>query len=80
MAQNTSQIGQQPDGDGDEGVVIPEEFQKKVHAMVHKAPKAHLDHISDRVNNRRDEIRMAEQAKMTKGKGPAEFSTAQMPG
>lgn len=75
MNHNTSQVEQQSNGDNDgnddgqsEGVVIPEEFQKKVHAVVHGASKAHLNHISDRVSEARDAIRMKEQAAMSKGK------------
>jgi hypothetical protein len=66
----------QSEGDG---VVIPEEFQKKVHALVHKAPKPHLDHISDRVNARRDEIRQQEMAKQPKGGKSMNYSGAEMP-
>ena len=62
------------------GVVIPEEFQNKVHALVHKATKHHLHHISDRVNARLDELRQEEaKAKGKNPKVPDTFSTEGMP-
>ena len=70
---------------GGSGVVIPEEFQQRVHALVHKAPKIHLAHIRDRINQREDDLRKEEAEKMSKtskkgGKNiPAEYSTAEMP-
>ena len=52
-----------------DGVTVPEEFQKQAHALVHKAPKAHLSHLRDRINIREDELRQEEMAKKPKGKG-----------
>ena len=57
-----------------EGVVVPEEFQKQVHALVNKAPKEHLDHIRARVSAREDELRKEEMSKK-----PDKFSTDGMP-
>jgi hypothetical protein len=65
--------------DGDEGVVIPEDFQKKVHALVHKAPKAHLAHIRSRVSDREDELRKQEQSAMGKKGRKVDFSAEDAP-
>ena len=70
------------DNDGDEGVTIPEEFQKHVHGVMQKATtKHHVAHIRSKLNEKEDEIRAKEheeQAKKMKGK-QKEFSTSGMP-
>lgn len=49
-----------------EGVDVPEEFQKAVHGITHKATKAHISHIRSKLNQREDDMR-AEEMK-SKGK------------
>ena len=70
-----------PESSSTSGVIIPEEFQQKVHALVHKAPKEHLDHIRNRVYAREDDIRKEEEAKRPKkDKGSdMNFSVEDMP-
>jgi uncharacterized phage infection (PIP) family protein YhgE len=66
-------------GEGyDAGVVIPEDFQKDVHAVLQKAStKHHLSHIRDRVYAKEDEMRKAE---MKSKKGvPDTYSTDAAP-
>jgi len=64
-----------------EGVIIPEEFQQRVHDLVHKAPKPHLEHIRSRVSMREDEIRKQEDEDRAKkrGKTPETFTDEAMP-
>lgn len=69
------------DTDNDAGVVIPEEFQQQVHALVKNANKHHLAHMRDRIYAREDELRQAENAKQNAkgGKGKVNFSAESMP-
>jgi hypothetical protein len=62
-------------GGQDSGVVIPEEFQKQVHAMVHKAPKEHLQHIRDRVNAREELLRQEEMQKQNQQQSKGKKTT-----
>lgn len=43
-----------------DGVTVPEEFQRQAHALVHKAPKSHLNHLRDRISMREEEMRDAD--------------------
>jgi hypothetical protein len=61
------------------GVVISEDFQKRTHELVHKADKHELHHVRDRVYDREDALRKAEEAKKPKEKYPSVMSTADMP-
>lgn len=64
----------------EEGVVIPEEYQKKVHEVIEGAKtKHHLSHIRDRVYAKEDEMRKAESKKEKKDKPSGEMSDADMP-
>jgi hypothetical protein len=68
----------------EEGVVIPEEFQQKVHGLLKGANKHHLNHVRDRVYAREDELRKEAEAKTSKNKGakskyPEVMSTEGMP-
>jgi len=68
---------------GDSGVVIPEDFQKKVHELMEQAKdKHHLSHIREMVYAKEDALREAEMAKKGKGKknkSPEVYSTEDMP-
>ena len=61
------------------GVTVPEEFQKKVHDLVKGATKHHLNHMSDRISARHDELRQEGMKKSGKGSSPSEYSTDGMP-
>ena len=65
----------------DEGVDVPESFQQQAHALIHKATKPQLDHVSAKVSARHSEISKAEMEKSSKGaKGKVgSFSTEGMP-
>ena len=62
-----------------EGVTVPEEFQAKVHQLVHKATKPHLAHMRSRISDREDEMRKEEMSKKDKDKVPSTYSDAEMP-
>jgi hypothetical protein len=49
-----------------EGVTVPEEFQKQVHALIAGADKHKLAHIRDRVFEEEDRLRRLEQEKHSK--------------
>lgn len=64
----------------EEGVTVPEEYQKKVHAVVEEATtKHHLEHIRGRVYAKEDELRDAANKEKNKGKKGEEFSSVSMP-
>lgn len=65
--------------DSDDGVTIPEEFQKKVHALINECDnKECLSFVRECVYRKEDEIRQSEMKK--KGKSvPSTYSTADMP-
>ena len=70
------------DGDKSEGVSVPEDFQKAVHAVMTKATsKHHVSHVRDMVNAKEDAMRKAEMASKGTSKNgtPAEYSTDGMP-
>ena len=63
-----------------EGVMVPEEFQKKVHHLTKKASKHELKHLHDRAYAREEELRMEEESKKNKkGNKPEKFSTSEAP-
>jgi len=65
-----------------EVVTIPEDFQHQVHGIVHKATRAHLSHIRDRVSAREQEIDKQDRANSNKQNGlaaPDTMSDADMP-
>lgn len=64
--------------EGTEEHIIPEEFQRQVHSMLHKAPKHHLEHIRNRLNAREDEMRKEEMDKKS-SKTPAKFTMEDAP-
>ena len=46
----------------DKGVDVSEEFQQAAHKLTHKATKAHLGHLRNKINDREDELRDEEMA------------------
>lgn len=63
---------QSEEGEGEspgEGVVIPEEFQQQAHKLLSRADKHQLNHVSDRVSARREELMAAEREKESQQKG-----------
>jgi len=67
---------------GNEGVILPEQFQREAHALVQKATtKHHTGHIRRLVDDKESEHRKAEMAKESKGKDkvPQAYSTEGMP-
>ena len=77
------------EGEGEspgEGVVIPEEFQQQAHKLLSRADKHQLNHVSDRVSARREELMAEEREKESQQKGgpkgknvPATMSAEGMP-
>ncbi len=45
------------------GVDVSEEFQQAAHKLTHKATKAHLGHLRNKINDREDELRDEEMSK-----------------
>ena len=78
MAGNQEGVEDQKPEAEKEGVLVPEEFQQKAHALIKDAKKPHLSHLRDRINQREDEIRDTEM-KQKKIKSPGAFSTSDMP-
>lgn len=58
-----------------DGVTVPEVFQKQVHALVKNAKRPHLAHMRDRISDRESELHKME----TKGKRPAVYNSEDMP-
>ena len=67
------------DHDGDEGVMVSEDFQKKAHQLVHKASKHEIRHLHDRASAREEELRKEDEAKKPKSKTPETFSAESEP-
>jgi hypothetical protein len=75
---------QSESGDDSSGVVIPEEFQQQAHKLLSRADKHQLNHVSDRISARREELMMAEQEKNSEKSGkknamPSVMSSDGMP-
>jgi len=76
------------DGDESSGVVIPEEFQQQAHKLLSRADKHQLNHVSDRISARREELMQEEMAAKQKAsaskdkgkKAVPEMMDASMPG
>jgi hypothetical protein len=80
----SSSVNGENDHDGDEGVTVPEEYQKKVHEVVSGAKDMHhIKHLDNRVSARREELydeeRKAKEGKKGKSKVPTEYSMSDSP-
>ena len=89
LAEEAKQEGESPEEEGaEQGVVIPEEFQKKVHEVVSQAKdRHHVNHMRDQLNAHEDKLReeaakkAEKESKGSRGKvKPSDkFSVADMP-
>lgn len=72
---------QEEDGEtSQEGVKVPEEFQKKCHELISDCDDmACVDYLSNQLNEKRTELYKKEEPKSDKGKTPQKFSKADMP-
>lgn len=57
-----------------EGKIIPEEYQKQVHAVIQGQPKHHLNHVRGVLNDAEDDMRKKEMESK-----PKTFSKDEMP-